>query len=178
MLNFTRFAAFSILALCFSRFSLGSDWEYHQFADEKYMMSFPTTPKTIMQKTPDGIDFPVLMCNRNSAALGVSWKPISKYREQTPTSRSLAKDMLNSLKSNFKKYDLLYVNPITYAGWVGADLGASVVAKDAETRLYYRQRFISTETHLIQIIYIDSTRMPLEPWVGDIFYNSLTTVDE
>ena len=174
-----RFPLLSVLiglAFCVSSTASAGDWEYHQFADGKFTMSFPSPPRKIMGKTPDGTDFPTLLANRNSAAFGVSWMPIDAFPAESDNSESLATHMLNNLKSNadFKNHELLFVNPISYAGCVGADLGASIVSKNG-TKMYFRQRFIATKTHLIQVLYSDSVRMPVEPWVSDIFINSLTS---
>ncbi len=169
----------TILAHCLAAASFADEWERQQFANGKYMITFPTPPKKIMGKTPDGTDFPGLLCTRNGGALGVSWMPIEKFPQQSDNPKSLGMHMLNGLKSNaeFKNHKLLFLTPTSYAGWPAADLGASVTKRNGKT-LYFRQRFIATETHLIQAMYIDTTRMPLEPWVGDIFFNSLMTVED
>lgn len=172
-------SALLALTLGVPSISLGGDWEHHQFADGKFMMSFPSAPRKIIGNTPDGTEFPTLVCNRNSAALGVSWMPIDRFPSGSDDSNAMATHMMNGLKSNadFKSHELLFINPISYAGCVGADLGASIVSKNG-TSMYFRQRYIATKTHLIQIVYTDSVRMPLEPWVGDIFFNSLTSAVE
>lgn len=175
MLRPTLLSAILLLAFAAPSAHSANDWTVYQLAEGKFSMTFPTAPEESMRRTPDGtLKYPLVQCKLNSAVLGVSWMPKDVWEANDP--QSMAHHMLEGLKSVGDKQDVLFHNAIEFNGLVGADLAASVTSNG--THMYYRQRMLVTEDHLIQILYVDGSRMPLEPWVGDMFINSLFVNEE
>ncbi|MEL6107750.1 MAG: hypothetical protein AAFU85_17120 [Planctomycetota bacterium] len=170
MLHHTLPCTLLLLAVCASTVKSADDWTVYQLADGKFSMTFPAFPEETLRRTPDGnMKYPLVQCKLNSAILGVSWMPKEVWEADDP--QTMANHMLDGLKSVGDEQKVLFHNAIEFNGLVGADLAASVTNNGSS--LYYRQRMLATEDHLIQILYVDGSRMPLEPWVGDMFFNSL-----
>ena len=134
-------------------------------------MNFPSKPNKAWDKTPDGkIRFPIAYCEYNSATLGVTFLPRETFNPAN--SESLLDAMLINLNQQSKENTLIFKNKITVNGYVGAELGATVISPKGY-RIYMRQRTILTESHAIQILIAEDCRRPLAPWVSERFFNSL-----
>ena len=165
--------AVAILVTCLAQVQSASanEWITQKIASGNYTLKYPSKPKLKRSKTPDGKhEFTALICEFKSAQMGVSCMPKEMFDDNC--SNRFVQNMLDGLTAH-QKSEVLFTNEIQFNGLEGADLGAIVVATNGSSE-YFRQRMLLTETHVIQIIYVDKADRSLHPAVCEMFFNSLT----